>query len=611
MWVLLLGCFDGRITKEVTPPPPPPYCEPFEQRGGTIPRNLECVQSDVEPIVDAWRLKQELRWQGFGGAFPKRDVSTTPLVANLTDDNADGIINEKDSPDIVFVSYDAPSLYDGWLVVLDGTTGDVHFTREGWHPTAGLAIADLNDDGQPDIVGFSNARKPSAIGGDGYYLWRADDPVNAWNPQLTIADTDGEAGPEVLAGTTLLSGQNGDFIRAFPPPSDSPNFAPEVADLDRDGEAEIIIGNVVFNHDGKVKWRSDLKNDAGLWTAVVNADDDRDGEVLIIGGGRMVLVEPDGTVITDIETDTLRPGPPCIADFDGDGEAEAGWSDSGLLGVYELNGDPLWQIEVAYQGLARPACSAYDFDANGTYEILYADSETLMVRSGINGALRMAVEHENFRNWWDYPVVADVDNDGSAEIIVAASAEENMSYGGLTVYGHPADRWLDAGDAWLNHRFTSADALPDTTAPSGLPYPWLITNTVRGRPAVDSAGTDLEVEVIDTCWVGCSGNDLVQITVQVHNHGPAWTTRPVRLNVYGYRYSDFESLADHIIQPPLMGGTSTDTINLSVKVSEFLPNGLTIIIDDEGEDEALGAQMECNETNNRLRYDTSPCTEED
>ena len=65
---------------------------------------------------------------------------------------------------------------------------------------------------------------------------------------------------------------------------------------------------------------------------------------------------------------TGQPGPPCVADFDGDGQAEIAWASSSLFNMFELDGSVLWTRSVTdASGLA--ACSGYDIDGDGAYEV--------------------------------------------------------------------------------------------------------------------------------------------------------------------------------------------------------------------------------------------------
>ena len=68
----------------------------------------------------------ECRWQpGQNDLNPERnDVVMAPVVANLSDDNADGLTNTFDTPDIAFISYDLEGdgccNQDGTLRIVSG-----------------------------------------------------------------------------------------------------------------------------------------------------------------------------------------------------------------------------------------------------------------------------------------------------------------------------------------------------------------------------------------------------------------------------------------------------------------------------------------------------------
>ncbi|MBK9368143.1 MAG: hypothetical protein IPN01_17840 [Deltaproteobacteria bacterium] len=57
---------------------------------------------------------------------PQRERLPWALIANLTDDDGDGDVDENDIPDIVYISV------SGRLVVLDGATGGEHWAATGY-----------------------------------------------------------------------------------------------------------------------------------------------------------------------------------------------------------------------------------------------------------------------------------------------------------------------------------------------------------------------------------------------------------------------------------------------------------------------------------------------
>ena len=162
----------------------------------------------------------------------------TPLVANMNDDNGDGLINTADTPDLVFLSFCGSSFTrDGILRIVHGggdmkgmdavavlgaqrwTQGDALPEAGSFNcsegildPTAPLAIGDLDDpastDGRPEIVGSHESNDNG----------------------LVIFDH---------TGRQLTNDFPGQL-------SEGPNPAPSIANLDGQGPAEIIVGRVVL-----------------------------------------------------------------------------------------------------------------------------------------------------------------------------------------------------------------------------------------------------------------------------------------------------------------------------------------------------------------------------
>ena len=97
------------------------------------PRQPSCEASDEIVVVDCEDVAPPdsfealVEWQ-LEGVDQYYSSTTTPLVANLTDDNGDGTIDLCDTPDVAVVMWDSTSTEDpvARIWVVDGGSGTPH-----------------------------------------------------------------------------------------------------------------------------------------------------------------------------------------------------------------------------------------------------------------------------------------------------------------------------------------------------------------------------------------------------------------------------------------------------------------------------------------------------
>ena len=166
-------------------------------------------------------------------ALTGRQVHSTPLVANLTDDNGDGRIDAHDVPDIVVAVEATDDQLSGELKVLSGDDGRELVTMGAPNqvsPWAEPAVGDLDGDGRPEIVAVhragGNPAVPSthliAFEATGAVKWMSDaNPM----PQfalgsgidvgaVAIANLDAAGPPEVIVGASVFSAEAGCSVTA-------------------------------------------------------------------------------------------------------------------------------------------------------------------------------------------------------------------------------------------------------------------------------------------------------------------------------------------------------------------------------------------------------------
>ena len=432
-----------------------------------------------------------IQWTWTGTTEPYSIV--TPLVANLTDDNGDGAIDLCDTPDIVVVAstQSGEPREPAHIYLLDGKTGRqelmIPTTIDG---TVTPALGDIDHDGIPDIVTVDTSGRLWAFRHDGSVIFG---PAGQWagdwySCSIALADLDHDGNVEIIGGNTVFD-SHGNVLWTASAAQASWNST-TVADLDGDGYMEVILGNAAYHHDGTLYWQTSL---AAGYPQVANLDDDAAPEVLLTNMNGLSLIEHDGTVkYQDLRPTGVSAGgtnwirPATIHDFDGGGHAEYAMSSASYYTVYHADGTVKWSAPVSDQsGIAGG--TAFDFLGSGTAEAMYADEQQMFVFDGNGHPLFMMPRTSGTLS--EYPVVADVDNDGSAEIVVVSN-----SIGGaassptVQVIRDQQDRWIQARRIWNEHTYHVTNVREDGTIPQYEVPSWTKLNTFRTNAQINGNG---------------------------------------------------------------------------------------------------------------------------
>ena len=421
----------------------------------------------------------------------------TPLVVNLTDDDDNGTIDLCDVPDVLVVA--GPKAGDtrpSKLLALDGETGAVHFEFASLVQYAATpATGDIDNDGLPEVVAVGpGASGPLvAFEHDGSTKWTsATSWSGAQSSAIALADVDADGDVEIIAGGRLFD-HEGVQLWAKPEQIYSASTA---ADLDNDGQLEILTGGAAYRPDGSVFWTVPaIENQGGLASHPQVADVDEEGEpeVLVSVTDGLWLLEADGTVIwssfrpTGEGNDWNRPAN--IHDLDGDGQPEFGASAPQHYGVWEFDQGTVWSANIADPS-GQAGGTAFDFLGAGKAQTVYADEDKLHVFDDLGVELLNA--DRNSGTVLEYPVVADIDNDGSAEILVVS----NTLFGGTLPYTITAirdaeDRWIQGRRIWNQHTYHVTNVREDGTIPQVEPPNWQDLNTFRTQAQIEGGAVCL------------------------------------------------------------------------------------------------------------------------
>jgi len=441
-----------------------------------------------EKVAPPDSFDPDVQW-AFTGPNGLVSCMTSPLVVNLTDDNADGEIDLCDIPDVVTVIGNQGETGPGTIVTIAGDTGELQLSF-GAGVQLGItpALGDIDGDGLVEIVSAISGGQIVAYEHDGTLKWTS---AAAWAANQTgaiaLADLDNDGDVEIIAGSNWFD-HEGNLI--FTAPFDGLYSASMAADLDGDGDLEVVLGHAAYHHDGTEYWvRADIQAQVSAITPypqVANFDDDPEPEVLITSENGAWLLENDGTVVWSNFAPTGETGdwnrPANIHDFDGDNEAEFALSSYEHYAVYKVDQSPVFVANVIdYSGQAGG--TAFDFLGSGVAQAIYADETTSWVFD-IDGSVLMSTPRSS-GTWTEYPTVADIDNDGSAEILVGSDGFGSPT---LQAIRDAEDRWIPARRIWNQHTYHVTNVLEDGRIPQYEPPNWETLNTFRTQAQIGAGG---------------------------------------------------------------------------------------------------------------------------
>jgi len=387
-------------------------------------------------------------------------VLHTPLVATL------GIALGPDiplRPNVVFISDNTyregtPRVCEaaGILRVVDGATcrevAAATDAADRVNASVTPAIADLDADGRPEIVAAAAAGGVIAFRWDEAQgrllrLWYSHLPDSSvdlhrgdaclWGG-VSLVDLTDDGRPEVLFDGAVWS-PDGERIATVPGwQGFGTGVQAVVADVDADSAPELVAGEGVWHWTGTAFELESYFTGAGTlgYSALADFGDfagaqgDAPGrpEVVLVGNGHIQVMSIGGSVVRDFTAPSTGGGPPTVADYDGDGVPEVGAAFSGHYVVYDVASQTLlWQQVSQDYSSARTGSSVFDFNADGRAEVVYGDECYVRVYDGQTGEI--VFSQARFSSTWEEnPIVADVDGDYAAEMVMGMSGNCNPGY---------------------------------------------------------------------------------------------------------------------------------------------------------------------------------------
>ncbi|MEO6628658.1 MAG: FG-GAP-like repeat-containing protein [Aquihabitans sp.] len=354
----------------------------------------------------------------------RTSIQTSPAVVDLTGDRKNDVVI---------------GTMDGRVLLLDGPTGRVVRTfyqgpplhcppgndcrPDGFFATP--AIADVNGDGVLDIVAASWDHTVYAWSSRGPLLWRRFLEDTLWSSPV-VADIDRDGSPEIILGGDIYANnplgkpagglvwilkRDGSTYPGYPRslPGQTVWSSPAVGDINSDGNLDVVIGS-----------GTNFPSPAG-----------RRVEAFTARTGRSLPGWPVGV-------DGRVMGSPAIGNLDGDAQLEVAFaSEGGWVYAYDTNGARRWRAcNAASCGSfnSHGTVSIADVDGDGTQEVVSALDRNLQVFSPSNGAVEASVALT--AGGWapvSAPTIAEVDG----KTIIAQSTSNTVLNVDLVSTGKP------------------------------------------------------------------------------------------------------------------------------------------------------------------------------